>query len=441
MVEKNFFDEVVFRCSRLKNRRANLELKLQHQKESFLNNRSFNNQNAPEILDFSKINEWQAKLDAKDASITNLRKHIESLKGKNMVAKDATPNNVKEHVDILWEIVKHARALRPLDSDLDSAYSHKTQDSNKPVLPSTGMKISTSASRSQPSGSTKTSRISPSTSSNLPNKVEDHPRSVKSNKNIKNRVIEPICDVNVTKPVCNVNVKYSMLNVNSELIYATCNEYMFDTIHDLCVLDYVNDVNVHSKSKSAKSRQKKKTWKHTGEIFTSRSHRPLILGLGMLKAYDRITLSAHQLCVDLLKESRDSNLYTLSLEDRMLSSPICLLSKVSKTKTRIKPSFSNTLYPPTKKDWDILFQLMFDEYFNLPPSVASLVPAVVALEPTDPTGTPSSTSIDQDASFPSTSQTPQESKSLVIPSGVEEEVHDIKVTHLDKDPFVGVPFP
>ncbi|GKF07274.1 retrovirus-related pol polyprotein from transposon TNT 1-94, partial [Tanacetum coccineum] len=51
-------------------------------------------------------------------------------------------------------------------------------------------------------------------------------------------------------------------------------------------------------------------------------------------------------------------------------------------------------------------------------------------------GTPSSTSIDQDASFPSTSQTPQESKSLVIPSGVEEEVHDIKVTHLDKDPFV-----
>ncbi|GJZ68540.1 hypothetical protein Tco_0631780 [Tanacetum coccineum] len=78
---------------------------------------------------------------------------------------------------------------------------------------------------------------------------------------------------------------------------------------------------------------------------------------------------------------------------------------------------------------------MCDEYFNLPPSVVSLVPAVVSLEPTDPTGIPSSTSIDQDASFPSTSQTPQESKSLVIPSGVEEEVHDIKVTHLDKDPF------
>ncbi|GJU43231.1 retrovirus-related pol polyprotein from transposon TNT 1-94 [Tanacetum coccineum] len=36
--------------------------------------------------------------------------------------------------------------------------------------------------------------------------------------------------------------------------------------------------------------------------------------------------------VDLLKGSRGSNLYTLSLEDMMLSSPISLLSKASKTK-------------------------------------------------------------------------------------------------------------
>nr|GEV24950.1 retrotransposon protein, putative, unclassified [Tanacetum cinerariifolium] len=53
--------------------------------------------------------------------------------------------------------------------------------------------------------------------------------------------------------------------------------------------------------------------------------------------------------------------------------------------------------PPTKKDWDILFQSMFDEYFNPPPSVASSVPVIIALEPGDSTGPPSSTSIDQDA--------------------------------------------
>ncbi|GJS92671.1 hypothetical protein Tco_0799639 [Tanacetum coccineum] len=345
MVEKKFFDEVVLRCSRLENHGANLELKLQHQKESFLNNRSFNNQNAHAVHEFFKINEWQAKLDAKDVSIANLRKHIESLKGKNVVKKDATPNNAKviapgifklnleplaprvlnnrdahidyikhswEHADTLREIVKHSRALRPLDSDLDSACkivqriqevlvyvkytcpylrkpseklvavtplsknkkvrfaepatslsntykhvdSHKTQDSNKPMLPSTRMKSSTSTSRSQPSGNTKNNRISQTTSSNPKNKVEDLPRSVKSNSNKKNRVIEPIC---------NANVKHTTLNANSELICVKCNQCMFDANHDVCFLELVNDVNVRSKSKYATRSKNKKTWKFTSK--------------------------------------------------------------------------------------------------------------------------------------------------------------------------------
>ncbi|GJU84479.1 hypothetical protein Tco_1292025 [Tanacetum coccineum] len=84
---------------------------------------------------------------------------------------------------------------------------------------------------------------------------------------------------------------------------------------------------------------------------------------------------------------------------------------------------------------------MFDEYFNPSPSVASPVPAVVTLVPADSTGTPSSTSVDQDAPYPSTSQTPQETQSLAIPSGVKEHFHDIEVAHLDNDPFFGVLIP
>ncbi|GJT48076.1 hypothetical protein Tco_0974233 [Tanacetum coccineum] len=50
---------------------------------------------------------------------------------------------------------------------------------------------------------------------------------------------------------------------------------------------------------------------------------------------------------------------------------------------------SSTPYvPPTKNDWDILFQPMFDEYFNPPPSVISLVSATAAPRPADPTGSP-----------------------------------------------------
>ncbi|GJS19574.1 integrase, catalytic region, zinc finger, CCHC-type containing protein [Tanacetum coccineum] len=37
--------------------------------------------------------------------------------------------------------------------------------------------------------------------------------------------------------------------------------------------------------------------------------------------------------VDLLKGSRSTNLYTISIDDMMKSSPVCLLSKASKTKS------------------------------------------------------------------------------------------------------------
>ncbi|GJR38428.1 retrovirus-related pol polyprotein from transposon TNT 1-94 [Tanacetum coccineum] len=139
------------------------------------------------------------------------------------------------------EKIEQAKESSTLDSDLDYA-----------------LISSTSTSRSKPPCNTKKNKISRPTSSNKKNKVEDQLRSVKSSLNKKNHVFEP---------VYNANVKHSVLNANSELICATCNECMFDAIHDFCVLAYLNDVNVRDKSKSAKSK-KKKVWKPTGKIFT-----------------------------------------------------------------------------------------------------------------------------------------------------------------------------
>nr|GEV88947.1 integrase, catalytic region, zinc finger, CCHC-type, peptidase aspartic, catalytic [Tanacetum cinerariifolium] len=82
----------------------------------------------------------------------------------------------------------------------------------------------------------------------------------------------------------------------------------------------------------------------------------------------------------------------------------------------LNPPSLTTYVPPTKKDWDILFHPMS----------------------ADP---PSSNAIDQDAPTPSTSPTPQEILSLVIPSSVEEHFHDIEVAQLDNNPFFGVPIP
>ncbi|GKG48148.1 hypothetical protein Tco_0510033, partial [Tanacetum coccineum] len=56
-------------------------------------------------------------------------------------------------------------------------------------------------------------------------------------------------------------------------------------------------------------------------------------------------------------------------------------------------------------------------------------------------GTPSSTTIDQDAPSTSTSQTTLEMPSHIIPLGVEEADHDIEVAHMDNNLFVEFPIP
>nr|GEW36212.1 hypothetical protein [Tanacetum cinerariifolium] len=57
------------------------------------------------------------------------------------------------------------------------------------------------------------------------------------------------------------------------------------------------------------------------------------------------------------------------------------------------PPFITPYISPTKNDLDRLFQPMFDEYFNPPPSVVFPVLVVAALRHADPTGSPLSTSI------------------------------------------------
>nr|GEZ87178.1 hypothetical protein [Tanacetum cinerariifolium] len=62
------------------------------------------------------------------------------------------------------------------------------------------------------------------------------------------------------------------------------------------------------------------------------------------------------------------------------------------------------------------------------------VPTVIAPRPAVSTDTPLSTTIDQDAPSTSTSQTTLETPSPVIPLGIEEADHEIKVAHMDNNP-------
>nr|GFB07414.1 hypothetical protein [Tanacetum cinerariifolium] len=86
-------------------------------------------------------------------------------------------------------------------------------------------------------------------------------------------------------------------------------------------------------------------------------------------------------------------------------------------------TFPSTSYvPPSRNDWDLLFQPMFDELLNPPPSMVNHVPEAIApiVEVIPPvnaesTGSHSSITIEQDAHSMSSSTTPTETQSSIIP--------------------------
>nr|GEV56700.1 retrovirus-related Pol polyprotein from transposon TNT 1-94 [Tanacetum cinerariifolium] len=74
---------------------------------------------------------------------------------------------------------------------------------------------------------------------------------------------------------------------------------------------------------------------------------------------------------------------------------------------------STSFVPPSRTDWDILFQSLFDELLLPPPN----------------------------APPPSNSQTTPETQSHIIPNDVEEDNHDLDVAHMNNDPFFGISIP
>ncbi|GJX08931.1 retrovirus-related pol polyprotein from transposon TNT 1-94 [Tanacetum coccineum] len=91
---------------------------------------------------------------------------------------------------------------------------------------------------------------------------------------------------------------------------------------------------------------------------------------------------------------------------------------------------------------------MFDELLTPLPSVDLPAPEDIALVieveapvPAVSTGSPSSTTVDQDAPSPSNSQTIHETQPPIIPNDIEEDNNDIEVAHMGNDPYFGVPIP
>ncbi|GJT67539.1 retrovirus-related pol polyprotein from transposon TNT 1-94 [Tanacetum coccineum] len=179
--------------------------------------------------------------------------------------------------------VKKVRFVEPLtsSSNIKQVESSNTSDSNTPVLYSIGVKCSTSNCRSKPPRNKKNDRISQTPSRNKKNKVEAQPRKVVQ---IVLWYMDSGCSKHMT------GNRSQLMNFVSKFLVEGLGHNLF-SVGQFCDVDL-----------------EVAFWKNTCFIRNLEG-------------------------VDLLSGSRDINLYIISLDDMLKSSPIYRLSKASKTKS------------------------------------------------------------------------------------------------------------
>nr|GEW05263.1 Gag-Pol polyprotein [Tanacetum cinerariifolium] len=196
------------------------------------------------------------------------------------------------------------------------------QKTNAPVIPSTRVNSYADASESKLRSNTKKNRISLAKSVNK-KKVEEHPKTIKSSLNHTNHVNSSISS------------RRTVINSNSSSICKTCNKSLTSANHDMRVVNYLHSVNASSYVKNV---VRKVTVISRVYYVEGLGHN--LFSVGQFCDSDLEVAFKKHSCyvrdtngVELIKGSRGFNLYTISVEDMLKSSPICLLSKASKNKS------------------------------------------------------------------------------------------------------------
>nr|GEX75746.1 integrase, catalytic region, zinc finger, CCHC-type, peptidase aspartic, catalytic [Tanacetum cinerariifolium] len=218
------------------------------------------------------------------------------------------------------------------------------------------------------SSNAKKNKIQRPPSSTQKNKVEAHPRTVKSSLKDNN------CDV---EPKGTTIVQHSKLNADFELICVKNNGCMLFDNHDLCVLNVINDVNAYPKSKFVKKTSKRKGWKPTGKgtIKFENDHVAKIMGYGDYQI-GNVTISKVYYV-----EGIGHNLFSVSenLEKLQPKSDIGIFIGYAPTKKafRIYNRRTRRIIETIHVDFDELIA-MASEHNSLEPALHEMTPATIS---------------------------------------------------------------
>ncbi|GJZ10076.1 hypothetical protein Tco_0544835 [Tanacetum coccineum] len=324
--------------------------------------------------------------------------------------------HLKESVETLREIVEEAK---------------NCQKTNVPVPPSTGVNSCTDAIRSQPRSNTKKNRILTAKSVNM-KKLEEHPRTIKSSLKTTNRVDSSISS------------RRTVINSNSHSVYKHVTRIhrtdrplvfglrLFKTYDGGSLSGFMEFLvyyveglghNLYFVGQFCDSDLEVAFKKHSCYVrdtdgvelikasFTKRQFRGLhsrtalskdgtVLLLRLLDNADIFQASDVYIVFGALYYPINDSEYLGKLQP---TADIGIFVSYAPSRKGLVPnSVPATPYvPPTNKELEILFQPMFDEYMEPPRVERPVSPAPAVQVPVNSAGTPSSTTIDQDAPSPS----------------------------------------
>ncbi|GJR58814.1 hypothetical protein Tco_1500976 [Tanacetum coccineum] len=233
----------------------------------------------------------------------------------------------------------------------------------------------------------------------------------------------------------NKNIETSETPIARKVKPALCNGCMLFDNHDLCVLDFINNVNARVKSKSIKKSSKRKVWKPTGKVFINIGDiwRPTgwtftIVDLSKSKVLKSV--SANKKEPNQSWGSNVSDVPSSSLDECRYDGILSYMSLVKGLKGLSPGLAPRRIIETIHVDFDELTAMASEHSSSRPalheitpviislglmpnpppstpfvppsrtPEVIALIAEVVAPEPAASTGSPSSTTVDQDAPSP-----------------------------------------
>ncbi|GKA91939.1 retrovirus-related pol polyprotein from transposon TNT 1-94, partial [Tanacetum coccineum] len=314
------------------------------------------------------------------------KKSVSKTNESEGLSKPVTSQNLPQTAS---QAVRNTNVIKPGMYRIESSttqtrapqLTQTSRNTNPRVSTSTGVAHRTNVSRPQPRSNQMKDKVMPNTSQVKFKKteVEDHPR------------ISRISNQTKSITACNDSLNSRTLNVN--VVCATCGKYVFNSNHDAYVSKFLNDVNARTKkpnvvpisTRKPKSQANKsvatphkKTVASESTTTNSKSYYRMLyktkrkwvpkvrnesvakkvsfaivqlilfivdsgctkhmmgnlsLLFGSRKYYDQQGLLRRRDLHgnELLTGNRGTDLYTISLQETTLSTPICLMAKVSPT--------------------------------------------------------------------------------------------------------------